>query len=77
MQDLILGYAASATHNKFYERSIYPIFWPPFSPNLNLIETVWNVIKDYIAKHFPEDITYGKLRDAVYEVWNIMGADEL
>jgi hypothetical protein len=44
--------AASATHDEFHERGIYPIFWPPFSPDFNPIETVWNVMKDY-CEAFP------------------------
>jgi hypothetical protein len=56
MQDSVPGHAASATQEEFHERGIYPIFWPPFSPDLNPIEAVWNVMKDYVAKHFPEDI---------------------
>ena len=34
-------------------------------------------MKDYVAKHFPADLTYDKLRAAIYEAWNAVGADEL
>jgi transposase len=39
------------------ERGIYPIFWPAFSPDLNPIATVWDRMKDYIERHYPEDVT--------------------
>jgi transposase len=41
------------------------MFWPPFSPDLNPVETVGNKLKDYIAKHYPEKTAYDQLREAV------------
>jgi transposase len=43
------------------ERDIYPILWPPFSPDLNPIEAVWNRMKDYIEHHNP-NLPAGKQR---------------
>jgi transposase len=45
------------------ERGIYPIFWPAFSPDLNLIETVWDRTKDYIERYYPE---YHTLHDKAW-----------
>jgi hypothetical protein len=45
------------------------IEWPPFSPDLNPIETVWNKMKDYIQEHFGEKLGYPALRLAVKEAW--------
>lgn len=47
MQDGAPGHAAGETQVDLAERGITPIFWPAFSPDLNLIETVWNWMKDY------------------------------
>jgi len=46
MQDHAPGHAAKLTFTEFEKRRIQLIFWPPFSPDLNPIETVWNLIKD-------------------------------
>jgi transposase len=40
MQDNARGYRARETLEECRERGIRPIFWPPFSPDLNPIETV-------------------------------------
>lgn len=34
--------------------SISPIKWPPYYPNLNPIESLWNSMKDYSLRHYPE-----------------------
>jgi transposase len=58
MQDNARGYRARETLEECRERGIRPIFWPPFSPDLNPIETVWNRMKDFIAADYPEKLTY-------------------
>jgi transposase len=47
------------------ERGIYPLFWPPFSPDLNPVEIVWNGTKDWIAKYYTEMMSYDELRVVV------------
>lgn len=53
----------------FETRGIRIIDWPPFSPDLNPIQTVWNKIKDYIERHFAKKQSYDRLRAAVKEAW--------
>ena len=36
------------TKNDLAKRDIYVIYWPAFSPDLNPIEKVWNIIKNNI-----------------------------
>jgi hypothetical protein len=44
---------------------------------LNPIETVWDRMKDYIERHYPEyHSSYDKLRRVVKEAWEAVGADE-
>jgi transposase len=69
MQDRAPGHRAGITLVKLAGRGIYPIEWPPFSLDLNPIEKVWNLIKNYIQENFSEKMSYDKLREAVKEAW--------
>jgi hypothetical protein len=53
------------------------IRWPPFSPDLNLIEMVWNWMKNYLQANFPENMTLSELRIALREAWDAIPADFL
>ncbi|OCK73190.1 hypothetical protein K432DRAFT_449511, partial [Lepidopterella palustris CBS 459.81] len=53
------------------ERGIETIFWPPYSPDLNPMETVWNWIKDYIQNQYGDvQLSYDQLREAVRAAWD-------
>jgi transposase len=70
MQDNAPGHGAITTIAELKARSITPIYWPPRSLDLNPIETIWNWMKDYIDKHYPEiHGSYSKLRQIVNEAW--------
>ena len=65
MQDGALGHRAGATFKELRSRGIYRIEWPPFSPDLNPIERVWHIMKDYLQDNYPEYMSYDQLRIAV------------
>lgn len=69
MQDNAKPHVAKATMEELGARGIRTFPHPPYSPDLNPIETVWNWMKDYIEKNFPEKMSYDALRKAVKEAW--------
>ena len=71
MQDGAPGHAAAYTKEGLDSGGIRCIHWPPFSPDLNPIEEIWNKMKDYLMNNYETgNMTYDRLRKAVREVWN-------
>jgi hypothetical protein len=77
MQDNTPGHTAQYTREELGLRDISIIFWPLFSPGLNPIETVWDIIKDYIQDYYKEKLSYDKLRIAVKTAWDMITEDKL
>jgi transposase len=82
MQDNAPGHLATYTLLELSERGITPIKWPAFSPDLNPIEAVWNMMKDYIERHYPDleggrQLSYDQLREVVREAWDSITIEDL
>ena len=71
-QDNAPSHNAPETKQELQERGIPVMNWPPNSPDLNIIEDAWNIMKDYISKHYDENIKGDALRQAVYKAWDII-----
>jgi transposase len=70
-QDNASGHASRYTMGWCNCYSIKPVFWPANSPDLNPIETLWDIMKDYIQRHYPEvHRSYSRLRRVVQEAWD-------
>ena len=55
----------------YIKRSRIPIIaWPPNSPDLNPIETVWAYIKDQLSKYPNDPKDEDKLWERVQDIWN-------
>jgi hypothetical protein len=76
MQDNASPHKAALTLEDMKERGIQVIEWPPYSPDLNPIEWVWNKMKDWLMEHYPNpNLSYDQLRQAVHEAWQAVGQD--
>jgi ketohexokinase/beta-glucosidase len=70
-QDGGSGHNALYTKEVFTLNNIFPVYWPPFSPDLSPIEKLWDRMKDILFKIDPEvHRDYRRLRAAIIEAWN-------
>ena len=61
------------------------IDWPPYSPDLNLIEHVWRHLKEWVHKHYPElealtdsdQIIKERMVEALQEAWTALNDEFL
>jgi transposase len=69
MQDNAPGHTARVTMEEFENRGLSVMFWPAFSSDLNLIEAVWNYMKNWIQLHYEDEdkLSYNQMRQAVRE----------
>jgi transposase len=78
IQDNARGHTARDTLAFIRERGLVLIFWPALSLDLNLIETLWNRIKDIIkGKDAVIYRLYPKLKTAIIEAWNLVLDEEV
>jgi hypothetical protein len=69
------------TKFNLFRRRIPNIRFPPYSPDLNLIEHVWNWMKNWIEEHYwkaryrPDRISFTELRMIIWEAWNAVPDD--
>jgi len=70
-QDHAPGHTSAFTRSVIAAAGLRIIEWPPFSPDLNPIETLWDDMKDYIQEHYPQvHSSYKRLRAAIQEAWD-------
>jgi transposase len=79
MQDNAFLYGSKATRAVLQEQGVTACPWPAFSPDLNPIESLWDLIKDWIAYNYViKDLKdYKVLRKALTEAWNAITKAQL
>ncbi len=72
MQDSAPSHAAKLTRAMLRHWGIEVLTWPPFSPDLNPIETLWNILKDYLQARMDaaENWTQEQLRGHLMDCWD-------
>ncbi len=85
MQDNAKVHTGHVVINWLDENGYSVMLWPPYLPDLNLIECVWYVLKTWMHKHYPElrimkrgieDIKQ-QIVEAVEEAWKAVRDDYL
>ena len=82
MQDNAPPHTPSWTSQRLREKNITPMFRPVFSPDLNPIEAVWNIMKNFKQYKYP-DLGSGKVRSLdelrviVREAWDSVTTEDL
>lgn len=76
MQDNASCHRSKLTQSNLRRRGILFIRWPRYSPDLNLIEHVWNWMKNYIqerywqARYDVAKVPLEQLKAIIWEAWN-------
>jgi hypothetical protein len=76
MQDNASCHRSRETQRNLQQRGIPTIRWPRYSPDLNIIEHVWNWMKNWIQEQYWQShyevtkIPLGQLRTIIWEAWH-------
>ena len=74
MQDNAPGHAAKETIALLEQLCIITCKWPPYSPDLNPIETLWKYMKEYLQSKYGDFKfkSYEQQRERITEAWHVV-----
>ena len=76
-------HASSLTQSNLQRRRIPTIEWPPYSPDLNLIEHVWVIMKRHIQNNYvrrsydKHTISRSELKQLIQEAWDLVRNEDI
>ena len=66
-QDNAPTHKASIIKKFFRENEWEVLDWPPYSPDLNIIESLWAIVKKRLAN---QSVSWENSEEKVHEIWN-------
>ena len=66
-QDNVRFHTTPDTVTYLHEKGVTLIEWPPWSPDLNPIENLWNVLKERVYSRFPQSME--EMEQLIREEW--------
>ena len=70
MEDGAPAHRAHATAKRRAQLGIPKLTWPPYSPDLNPIENIWNLLKFRINARQPHPQSLNDVKQAIFEEWD-------
>jgi transposase len=78
VQDGAPGHRARSTKLAMERLGIPLVKWPPYSPDLNLIENIWIWMKRWLDERFDmENLTEWALHEAIFQAWDAVPTELL
>lgn len=79
MEDGAPSHTATYTNMEREKRGIPKAVWPPFSPDFNPIERIWNWMKKEISSRVGKRVvsTVEEMRQAMYEAWEALSVERI
>lgn len=74
-QDNASVHTAKSTMSYIKKSNIPLMEWPPNSPDINIIETVWSYLKDQLNKYTEDVKTLKELWERVQDIWDNIPID--
>lgn len=73
MHDGAPGQRGGATLADLQQRGVDPVEWPPYSPDLNPLDRVWQGMKNHLQEKYPPNMPHDQLRGALEDAWALVG----
>ncbi|GFX68860.1 transposable element Tcb2 transposase [Trichonephila clavipes] len=74
MDDNARPHRADIVDDYLESEGIARIAWPAYSPDLNPIENLWNVLRRAISSRFPPPATVIELKTVLQEEWRLLNS---